>query len=308
MAIIISVVLILLALIFLGISYYAYRYAIKADNSRQALEDEIPDASFRPKAIKNIYALLSTPFESVNITSFDNLTLHGRYYHFKDGAPLAIVFHGYRSNYCRDGNGAFVLLKDMGVNILMPDQRAHGKSEGKVISYGINERWDCKKWVEYAIHRFGGQTQIVLVGVSMGAATVMMASDIVPAENVKAIVADCGYTSPKEIISHVAKSMKLPSGAGYFFTRLGARIFGGVDTDKWSSVKSLESTTIPCLFIHGEDDGFVPHAMGKECYEKCRSYKEFFSVPKATHGISYYIDTEGYTKTAKKFLEKFVEL
>lgn len=293
--------------VFFGICYYAYDYCFKTDKGRQAMEYDIPDASFKPKAMENIFSLLATPFESVKITSHDGLRLYARYYHLKDGAPVAIMMHGYRSNYCRDGNGGFKLLRSLGFNILMPDQRAHGRSEGRVISFGVNERRDCLGWTKYVRERFGDDVNIVLMGVSMGAATVMMASDIVCTDNVKAIVADCGYTSPKEIIRHVAKNMHLPVSLSYFFAKTGVRIFGKLDIEQWSCFKSLEKALVPILFIHGEADGFVPCHMSKACFEKCASYKEILTVPKATHGVSYYIDTRAYTDRVCAFLEKFVE-
>ena len=302
-----SSVIILILAVFLGICYWAYDYSFKTDKSRQATEYDVPDVVYKPKVMDNILILLNTPFEFVNITSFDGLRLCARYYHFRDGAPVAIIMHGYRSNYCRDGNGGFKILRSMGFNILMPDQRAHGKSEGRVISFGINERRDCLGWVKYLKNRFGKDISVVLVGVSMGAATVMMASDIVPKENVKAIVADCGYTSSKQIIRHVSRKMHLPAGAGYFFAKMGARIFARLDTEEYTCPDALKNTKIPVLFIHGEADGFVPCGMSKMCYEACASYKEIFTVPRATHATSYYLDTEGYTDKVCKFLKKFVK-
>ena len=292
----------------LGVAYWAYLHAFRRDDKRQALEMDVPYAAYRKAAIEKIYALMNVPFESVTITSFDGLNLYGRYYHFRDGAPVAIIMHGYRSNYCRDGNGAFSMLRDMGFNILMPDQRAHGKSGGKVITYGIKERCDCLGWVEYIKKKNGNDVQIALMGVSMGAATVMMASDIVPKENVKVIAADCGYSSPREIICHVAKKMKLPPLISYPFVILGAFLFGRVNINEASAVKSLEKTEIPVLFIHGEDDGFVPCSMSQKCFEHCSSPKEILTVPGASHGVSYYVDNVKYEQTARNFVKKFMKM
>ena len=297
-AIVISAVLLL--------SYWAYHYAFKRSLDRQAEEFDVPQAEYRKSALKNIYHLLHTPFEGVSITSRDGLRLYGRYYHEKDGAPVAIFFHGYRSNYCRDGNGAFQILTSMGYNVLMADQRAHGRSEGKVISFGIKEQYDCLDWVNYVKNRFGDGVSVVLVGISMGAATVMMASDIVDPKNVKAIVEDCGYTSPRDIICHVAREIKIPPAIAYPFVYLGAYLYGSLNIAEKSSVDALKKTTIPVLFIHGESDGFVPCTMGRICYENCNSYKEILTVPGATHGVSYYVDNKAYVEKTVDFLHKFV--
>ena len=163
------------------------------------------------------------------------------------------------------------------MNVLMPDQRAHGKSEGKNITFGIKEREDCALWVEYILNRFGKDAKLVLVGLSMGAATVMMASDIVPEKNVKGIIADCGFSSPKSILTEVSRQMKYPPKIMYFFLKLSAKVFGRFDTDSQSAVKSLSSTRIPILFIHGENDKYVPCFMSRECYDACASEKEIFT-------------------------------
>ena len=298
------ITVLILFIIFFSGCYYCYWYAFKRDPKRQSEEYDVPVSKYREKVIENILFLMQTPFEDVEIMSDDSLKLYGRYYHVKDSAPVAIMFHGYRSNAFRDGNGGFRIALKYGLNVLMPDQRSHGKSEGDTITFGIKERYDCAGWVNYAIKRFGPDVKIVLIGLSMGAATVMMASDIVPKENVKGIIADCGYSSPKEILKEVARQMKYPVSLSYFFLRIGARVFGGFDVEESTSLKSLQKTNIPILFIHGEADGFVPCNMSRHCHRMCASDKQIFTVKNATHGTSYYLDTEGYTKTTTDFLSK----
>jgi len=300
-ALVLSVAII--ALVFLILCAYCYIFAFRVSARRQSGEDEVPPSPYREKVMENINSLLFKPFENVETQSFDGLSLKGRYYHFKDGAPIAIIMHGYRSNYCRDGNGGFKICTKYGLNVLLPDQRAHGKSGGKTITFGIKERFDCVSWTNYLIDRFGEDTKIILVGLSMGASTVMMASDIAP-QNVKGIIADCGFSSPKDILTEVAGQMKLPPKAAYFFTRLSARMFGSFDTEGASAVKSVANTDIPILFIHGEDDDYVPCHMSKTCFDACKSEKYLLTVPNASHGMSYYIDTDKYTDMVNEFLDK----
>ena len=288
---------------FLCLCAYCYIFAFRVSARRQSKEDEVPPSPCREKVMENINSLLFKPFENVETQSFDGLSLKGRYYHFKDGAPIAIIMHGYRSNYCRDGNGGFKICTNYGLNVLLPDQRAHGKSGGKTITFGIKERFDCVSWTDYLIDRFGEDTKIILVGLSMGASTVMMASDIAP-QNVKGIIADCGFSSPKDILTEVAGQMKLPPKAAYFFTRLSARMFGSFDTEGASAVKSVANTDIPILFIHGENDDYVPCHMSKTCFDACKSEKYLLTVPNASHGMSYYIDTDKYTDMVNEFLNK----
>ena len=299
-------ILTIFIIIFFSGLYYCYWYAFKKDPKRQSAECDVPPSEYRKKVIENIMFLMQTPFEDVEITSKDSLKLYGRYYHEKDDAPLAILFHGYRSNSFRDGSGFFKLAREHGFNILMPDQRSHGKSEGASITFGIKEKYDCAQWVDYALKRFGQDVRIVLVGLSMGAATVMMASDIVPKKNVKGIIADCGFSSPKEILIDVAGQRKYPRKPAYFLVKLGARLFGGFNVEESSAVSALQKTDIPLLFIHGENDLFVPCHMSIACHKACASEKHLFTVPGATHGMSYYVDTPGYTATVGDFLNKIL--
>ncbi len=298
---IILITLSAIILIFFAALYGAYWYTFRRVTARQANPYDVPGSNHKEKIVQNILALMDTPFEPVTIKSKDNLSLYGRYYHFKDGAPVALMFHGYRSNAFRDGNGGFKISKEYGLNVLLCDQRAHGKSDGKTISFGIKERYDCLEWVNYLKNRFGNNIQIVLVGLSMGAATVMMASDIVPPENVKGIVADCGFSSPKEILLEVSKQMKFPPKLAYFFLKLGARIFGGFNPEESSATASLEKSSIPILFIHGEGDTFVPHSMSHLCHKSSASRKDIFTVPEASHGMSFYVDSKGYTDKVNEF-------
>ena len=144
--------------------------------------------------------LQNKPCEFVTIQSRDGLTLSGRYYHTADGAPLAIGFHGYKSCWLTDFCGGADIAFQMGQNVLLVDERAHGKSQGRTISFGIKERQDLLCWIDYALARFGSDVKILLYGVSMGGATVVMASELELPENVKGIVADCPYSAPLDVI------------------------------------------------------------------------------------------------------------
>jgi predicted alpha/beta-fold hydrolase len=137
------------------------------------------------------------PCEDVTIHSFDGCRLHGRYYHVRDGAPLEILFHGYRSCAFRDCSGGHALSRKMGFNALVVDQRAHGNSDGVTITFGIKEHRDCLCWIEYANQRFGTDTPIILSGLSMGAATVLMATGLELPENVTCVLADSPYSTPQ---------------------------------------------------------------------------------------------------------------
>lgn len=255
---------------------------------------------------RGVERVLPIPYEEVSITSRDGLKLYGRYYHHKDGAPLGMFFHGYRSGPILDGNGGYQICKKRGYNVLLVTQRAHGKSEGKAMSFGIKERLDCLDWVAYANERFGADTPIVLMGMSMGAATVLMAAGEELPENVKCVIADSPFTAPGDIIRTVMKDYKLPDKLLYPLARLSAKVYGGFDLEETSAREAVKKSKIPILFIHGDDDRFVPCHMGKECYEGCGSMKRILLVEGAGHGLSHCVDAERYEACVDEFFDEIL--
>ncbi len=243
------------------------------------------------------------PSEPVSIRSYDGCMLYGRYYHSADGAPLQILFHGYKGSPYIDCSGGTHLALKAGHNALVIDERSHGRSEGNIICFGIKERKDCLCWAQYAAKRFGADTPIILSGLSMGAATVLMAADLPMPSNVKGIIADCPYSSPKAILQKVSRDMKMPAKLLYPFIWLSAVLFGHFNLEESSAVESVQHTALPILLIHGEADDFVPHAMSVEIRDACKSPITFLSVPGAGHGHSYLTSPEVYEETVQHFLQ-----
>lgn len=295
----------------LGGAYAAYKYVFHFVDNRVEAEIEPPTGEQYDAVYERMYALvkelLAIPYEQVYITSFDGKKLAGKYYHVSDDAPLQIEFHGYHGSGIRDFCGGNKIAREMGHNTLLIDQRAHGKSEGHTLSFGVLERYDCVSWIKYANERFGADKPIFLAGVSMGAATVLMASELKLPENVIGIIADCSYTTPDAIICKVGRDMKLPTRLIYPFIWLGAQVYGKFQIRKSSPVEAVKHTDIPILIIHGEDDRLVPYEMGKEIYEACASEKMMLSVPGAGHAISYLVDEEAYTRETEAFVNRQLE-
>ena len=245
--------------------------------------------------------------ETVSISLGKRKKLYAIYYHCSDNAPLHIQFHGYKGNYLRDFCGGNKLARDMGHNTLVIQERAHGKSFGRTISFGINERYDCLSWIKYANERFGDNTPIILSGVSMGAATVLMASEMDLPQNIVGIIADCPYNSPKEIIKQVAKKRKYPASLVLPFIWLGGIIWGHFNIFESEPIRAVRKAKCPILLIHGEDDRFVPCDMSKEIYENSdKSKTTLITFPGAAHGMSYIVDTEKYTQEVKRFISSIL--
>ena len=262
-------------------------------------------APYQEEMSRIFHNLNERPFETVTTISHDGLILSGRYYHVKDGAPLDIGFHGYRSHPLTDFSGGSELSFQMEHNLLLVDQRSHGSSEGHSIAFGIQERQDVLSWVYYALRRFGPETKILLYGVSMGASTVLMASELELPENVKGIIADCPYASPMEIILHVAKDMPIPYFLVKPFVVLGAKIYGGFDILETDAIQAVQKAKIPILIIHGEDDRFVPCEMSDiVSHNPDLVARETF--PGAAHGISYLVDKPRYQTIVTDFVKRIL--
>lgn len=243
------------------------------------------------------------PYEEFLITSSDGLALYGKYYECKPGAPIELMFHGYRGSAERDLCGGVQRCFALERNVLIVDQRTSGKSQGNVITFGVKESKDCLLWIDCLIKRFGPNVKIWLTGISMGASTVMLAAGEALPSNVVGILADCGYTTAKSIIKKVIRQMHLPATVLYPFVRLGALLYGGFDPNKASCPDAMKKCRVPAIFVHGEADDFVPCEMSFENYAACNTAKCLITVPNAGHGLAYLLDREGYLRTLKEFCE-----
>ena len=241
------------------------------------------------------------PRQEFSVTSHDGLTLYANYYEFEPGAPIELMFHGYRGTAERDLGGGIQRCFSLGRSAFIVDQRTSGKSGGKVISFGINESVDCRTWVDFMIDHFGPDVRIILTGISMGASTVMLAAGRELPPNVIGALADCGYTSAKEIIQKVMRQIHLPVGLLYPVVRFSAQLYGDFDPESDSPVEAMARCTVPIIFAHGEADDFVPCDMSRVNYEACTAPKALLTVPGAGHGLSYVVDPEAYLSTLREF-------
>ena len=293
--------------ILLAAAYGGYRYTFFSRGNNH--EDQNPAdnpyyAAYR-EVIRPLYdSLRNKPYQLVSVQSHDGLTLWGRYYPGQEGAPLAICFHGYRSNPIRDFCGGADFSFQMGYSVLLVDERAHGRSQGHTVTFGIEERWDVQTWVQFALKEFGWDTKILLYGISMGASAVLMVSGLPLPANVKGIIADCPYAVPMEIICHVAKKMHLPRWLTELLIPVGARLYGHFDIFGTDAVRAVQKTNIPILILHGESDGFVPCAMSEKIQMANPGKVERHTFPGAEHGISFLVDTSRYVAIVKAFINK----
>ena len=220
-----------------------------------------------------------------------------------------LICHGFMNN--KEMMGAYAaMFHQLGYNVLLPDARAHGQSEGKYIGYGWPERFDERKWINRLIQKNGQDSQIVMFGVSMGGATTMMTSGIKLPHQVKAFVEDCGYTSLADELDyeaghlyHMPAVIAKPAEASLSLVN---RVANGFFTGEASSVASLHRNHRPMLFIHGAKDNFVPTEMVYTNYKATRGPKQLWVVPKAEHAKSFQTTPQEYQKHVADFLQKYV--
>ena len=296
----ILVLILLAAFICFYLAFFVPKHGPIAIDDYSIPEGEIYEV-FRDQMVGWMKEVRAMPHEDVYITSFDGLKLHGRYYEYAPGAPMELMFHGYRGNADRDLCGGVQRCFALKRSALVVDQRASAGSDGNVITFGIKEHRDCRAWVDFAVKKFGPDAKIILTGISMGASTVLMAAgEPLPAQ-VKGVLADCGFSSAKAIIHKVIRQLKLPPKLVYPFIRLGAVLYGGFDLECYSAVEAVKHATLPTIFFHGADDDFVPAEMSNENFDACAAKKELVTIAGAGHGLSYPVDPEGYLQALRGF-------
>lgn len=235
------------------------------------------------------------------LTSFDGHTLKAYYYEYDKNAPIELMLHGYRGSAVRDMCGGVLRCFALKRNAFVIDHRASGNSDGNVITFGVNESRDCLDWVNFIIKTFGENVKIIITGISMGASTALIASAAELPKNVKYVLADCGYTSAKDIIKKFMRAHYLPATLIYPFIKLGAKLYGKFDLEKVSSIESVKSSKVPILLIHGSADDFVPYNMSELNYAACSNKKKLVEIDGAAHGLAYVIDSEKYLQAILDF-------
>jgi len=280
------------------ISAYFYRRTMKRNKAK--VERTMKMAGTDWSQYKDIIGkrkeyFLSQPHEDVWITADDELKLHGTFFPNKNSKRIVLCFHGYTSEGMKD----YIALSDYylrrGFAMLLVDERAHGLSEGNYIGFGCLDRKDALRWIEWLVKTCGEDIEIILHGTSMGAATVLMTSGLKLPDQVKGIVSDCGFTSPKEVFTHVLHSMyHMPAFPIIPIADIMNRKLAGYGMDECNAAREVRKSTTPTLFIHGSADTFVPCRMCEKMYENCGAKKWKLIVEGAAHAESYYKDTKRY--------------
>lgn len=306
---VVFLIILFLLLIFASVLYYFFSVAFVKLNvgNFEDLDDPVnkPLKKYKDIIQEGLDYINSRPHEWVYTVSFDGLRLAARYFDNSSDKTI-ILFHGYRSSASRDFSCAVEMYLRFGFNVLLCDQRSHGRSEGRLITFGVKEKYDALSWSEYIIAQYGTE-KIILDGMSMGATTVLLACGLELPSEVKGVIADCGFTSPIAIIKKVAKqSMKINAAPFIPFLNIYCKIFGKFSLYGSDTAEVMKNSKMPVLFIHGKADGFVPCKMSEEAFCANKQGRRLVLVEGADHGLSYLIDKELVEKELSDFLSKII--
>ena len=300
----ISIFIVLLTLFIGGSSLVGvlfYNLALNANYSKDIIYAEYNDENLNDA---QKWLEEKSNYSGKYIESYDKLQLHS-YVVTQNSNKWAIVVHGY------GGSGKLMSDKskyfyDMGYNVLIPDLRGHGKSEGDYIGMGWKDRLDIISWINFIIKE-NPNAEIVLHGTSMGAATVLMTSGENLPSNVKAIVADCAYTSAWDEFSYQLETyLKVPSSYILNVTNMVTKLKAGYSLKEASALESVKKATVPILFIHGDKDKFVPYSMMDKLYDATSSPKEKLTIDGGEHANSDLVSPFLYWLTLEDFLNQYV--
>ncbi len=289
-------------------SYVIYRRVfytpVKHQNDLSLIPKGEQHEAYRERILSLTEALSKRECETLYIKSSDGLRLEGRYYHTSDNAPVLIFAHGYRSTAFRDFSGPSSFIFTLGLNVLLISERGCMGSEGHTITFGLRERGDVKRWVEYIKERLGENTPLYLMGNSMGAHTVLTLSSSLEGTNLRGIIADSPYTSSRAETESVMRRGGIPPFLLNWLVDISTMLWGGFRVTGKGAVEEVRKTKTPVLLIHGLDDRLVPCDMGREIASSNKKMVTLSLYEGAGHCLSYYVDSVRYKKEVSAFIEK----
>ena len=301
---IVLLIVLILVLLLLTAAYFTFYYTmvrlpVEADPQRSKYL-----RPFRAQILAGAQWFQDQGPEQVWLRARDGLKLSGWFLPAADAKGTMLLVHGYRSSPFCDFGAIFRFYHELGWNILAIEQRAHGNSEGSYITFGVKERFDVCDWALYLADRFGPEHKIVLDGISMGSASVLMALGTPLPDNVKGVISDCGFTCPYDQFVHVLRRRHIPRQPLLALAQMYAKLFAGIGFRDCSTVDALRQSQLPVLFVHGEQDQFVPIRFTVENYGACAGEKRLITVPEAGHGTSYIFATQQCQMALREFLER----
>lgn len=278
----------------------------KTKNSEKIISGSSPNNDYYDVLKFSSKILREKENERIEIISHDGIPLVGHFIPAKDPKRLIIAMHGWRSSWHRDFGIISDFLNKNNCSVLYVEQRGQNESGGNYMGFGLIERYDCLDWILWVNENMETDLPIYLMGVSMGAATVLMATGLSLPDNVHGVIADCGFTSPYDIWKHVANNnLHMSFGFKGALANMICKEKINLNANDYSTLDALKICKVPVMFIHGTDDHFVPIEMTYKNYKACASPKRLLVVPGAGHAMSYFANSVGYEKACKDFWQDY---
>lgn len=303
---IVIIVLALLGIIYLGIGLYFFLYTCKPNRDIAASLNGGPNRTlnaYTPFIKEKAKQNSPLKHENVSCKAFDGKTLRAKLYPGNDKDRFLILVHGFQSSIFWDFAASFEWYVNSGCSVLALENRAHG-SDGTYIGFGVLEQRDVHSWMEWLIERYGEDIRIGLSGVSMGGATVMMASGNYPVDQLKCVIEDCGYCYFPDVLYHKIKMRNIPPRPLIPVGDFWSRILAGYSFYDASPEKAVAKSHVPTLFIHGTADTFVPYWMMDRVYSACSAPKEKATFMNAIHGEASFLEPDRYKELVIGFLDR----
>jgi len=310
------IVLLVVVLLALAAGYYVfnsvflYNDQVKGDKESAIDPSTIDTQSDLMRPTAGRYYAFRAPYidefdklelKELSIRSFDNLTLYG---YLLQGNPKEVVIcvHGYKSSMQEDFADRIKIYQERGSTVLLLNDRAHGKSEGKYLGFSEHDKRDVARWVDL-VNEMYDNPRIYLHGVSMGGATVIHCANE-KLKNVCGIIDDCGFDSIVGISKHLIHDIyHMPYFPFGDLAWMWSVIITGISFNTSMGEECVANTDIPILFIHGKEDHYVPCSMSERMYEACRSPKELHLIEGCGHAAAYMMATEEYTQAVNRLLD-----
>ncbi len=299
-----GIILVALAAPYFTISYIIYKkMMLDYNNPPVDLVDHTEDF------YKDAYQWFQEiPKEDVSISSYDSLKLHGYYIPSfdKKSTNLAIVVHGYQSK-ATDMIIIGQMYSKMGFQVILTDLRGHGDSEGNFTTFGHYEKYDLKRWINYAVRNYGQDLKILVHGVSMGAASAMMVTGLDVPKNLSFMVLDSGFTKAIRTFANVHS--KFFFYTFYFGLNIVTYIKHKFLVEQIKPIKYMRKNEIPFLIVQGDKDIAVPVSMAKHLYNVSpANKKDILIIENSKHALGFRDDFKKCEDTVRKNIQEIFKI